>query len=157
MIYKLQKHKQVLHTTNSALIKELEYTKIELQKVEFQPVATYMPTLTSNPGNIVKGNKWIGEVHCKGRFECFRAPEYGVRAMAIIIKNYKKKYGLTTVEQIIHRWAPPHENNTQEFIRFVRKRVGSDYTLEQLIDAIIIFEQGRQMPLRIIQRGISIS
>ena len=40
----------------------------------------------------------------------------GYRAMFVIIRTYMRKYGLTTIDGIISRWAPPTENDTKKYI-----------------------------------------
>ena len=73
-----------------------------------------------NPLNIryVKANHWLGlhpqTPNVKG-FCHFTAPAYGFRAAIILIKNYMRKYGCVTPENIIRRWAPPTET-TPNFI-----------------------------------------
>ena len=69
-----------------------------------------------NPGNIKRGARWLGlmpesdmdDAQAAERTFCvFKAPWWGIRAIAIIIKNYRRKYGLNTIRGIINRWAPP--------------------------------------------------
>ncbi|HIC8743099.1 structural protein [Klebsiella aerogenes] len=112
----------------------------------------------NNPGNIRWGDDWKGLVPTAQRtdksFCQFTSPEYGIRAMIIIVRNYQRKYGLNTVSDIIKRWAPPNENNTQAYINSVAQATG--VTPEQCIDtsdtrfmmkllqAIIKHENGEQ-------------
>lgn len=77
----------------------------------------------NNPLNIRKGNNWQGEkaVQTDPAFEQFESMAYGLRAGFKILKNYMSGYGgrvkpLTCVADIISRWAPPSENNTQAYI-----------------------------------------
>ena len=49
---------------------------------------------------------------------------YGIRAALIIIRRYITKYKVCTVSQIISRWAPSKENNTEAYIQFVCKEMG---------------------------------
>lgn len=80
----------------------------------------------NNPGNIRHGDKWKGLAPIQGDpdFCTFISPEYGIRAMAVLLLNYQRKQGLQTVRQIISRWAPPTENNTEAYIRHVAERLG---------------------------------
>jgi len=106
-----------------------------------------------NPGNIIKGETWKGEVECsRARFECFSSPYWGIRAILLNLKTYYYIHNLRTVRGIISRWAPEHENPTENYIRFVSGYMGNnpDDTLEftstsisQLVMAIIIFENGQ--------------
>ena len=54
----------------------------------------------------------------------FAAPEWGIRAIAAILRTYQIKHNLKTVSQLIHRWAPPVENDTGAYERAVAKAVG---------------------------------
>jgi hypothetical protein len=107
-----------------------------------------------NPGNIRKTSiKWDGEVGGgDATFETFCSPEYGIRALAKLLINYNKLHGLNTIRGLINRWAPPSENDTDEYVRFVEKKTG--YPADQVLDmgspamlvflcrAIIHFENG---------------
>ena len=44
------------------------------------------------------------------------APTHGYRAAFIILKNYIKKHGWVTIEQIVSHWAPKNENDTAVYI-----------------------------------------
>ncbi|SER29690.1 hypothetical protein SAMN05216522_1216 [Rosenbergiella nectarea] len=112
----------------------------------------------NNPGNIRWGDDWQGLVPKSERtdksFCQFTAPEYGIRAMIIILRNYEKKHGLNTVRKIINRWAPPVENDTEAYINSVAKQVGVDAdkvidvtdsrVMIPLLEAIITHENGSQ-------------
>lgn len=75
----------------------------------------------NNPGNIRHdGKMWRGEVQGEdGSFKSFLTIAWGVRAMLHLINNYRVIYGLDTIGQIIGRWAPQSENDTQAYVRFV--------------------------------------
>lgn len=112
----------------------------------------------NNPGNIRWGDDWKGLVPEGQRtdksFCQFKAPEFGIRAMIIILRNYQSKYGLKTITGIIKRWAPPNENDTQAYIRSVAQATGTDADkpidltdsrkLFPLLQAIIKHENGTQ-------------
>lgn len=112
----------------------------------------------NNPGNIRWGDDWKGLVPKDQRtdksFCQFTTPEYGIRAMIIILRNYQRKYGLDTVSGIIKRWAPPNENNTQAYINSVAQATGvtPDQRIDtndsrfmiKLLQAIIKHENGNQ-------------
>jgi len=81
----------------------------------------------NNPGNIRQsGTKWEGmsAAQTDSEFVQFVSPQYGIRAMAVILKNYRDRYGLNTVGEIINRWAPPHENDTAAYIETVARLSG---------------------------------
>lgn len=112
----------------------------------------------NNPGNIRWGDDWKGLVPVAQRtdksFCQFITPEYGIRAMIIILCNYKRKHGLDTIEKIIHRWAPTNENDTQAYVNSVSKQTGipADRAIDTtdsrimipLLEAIIKHENGLQ-------------
>lgn len=83
----------------------------------------------NNPGNIkeLPGDRtqWVGERATDDDpiFEEFGTPETGIRALGKILLNYRRKYNLRTVEQIINRWAPPPENVTGAYVRHVCARM----------------------------------
>lgn len=112
----------------------------------------------NNPGNIRRGDEWKGLVPQAQRtdksFCQFISPEYGIRAMIIILRNYQSKYGLKTITGIVNRWAPPNENDTQAYIRSVAQATDTDADkpidltdsrkLIPLLQAIIKHENGSQ-------------
>ena len=112
----------------------------------------------NNPGNIRWGCIWRGlKVDGKEQdksFCVFIEPEYGIRAIVKIIRNYSDIYKINTVGGIIHRWAPPSENDTVSYIKHVAKslKVDADEVINvkdnnimlQLVKAIILHENGEQ-------------
>jgi len=120
-----------------------------------------------NPGNIDFNprNPWQGldsvQPH-DGRFCRFTSPEWGIRAMARVLRNYSKRDGtpgvggpgIDTVQEVIHRWAPPIENDTGAYVKRVAAALGKapDETiylgdpqvLAVLVAAIIRHENGIQ-------------
>ncbi|MBI6548315.1 structural protein [Xenorhabdus lircayensis] len=109
-----------------------------------------------NPGNIRHRDKWQGlrDTQTDKSFCQFVAPEYGIRAMLKILRNYERKYGDNTIRQFISRWAPPNENDTEGYIAYVCKSVGipsstvvdveNAVTMSRLVKAIIQMENGQQ-------------
>ncbi|EAB2832862.1 structural protein [Salmonella enterica subsp. enterica] len=112
----------------------------------------------NNPGNIRWGDDWKGLVPKEQRtdksFCQFIKPEYGIRAMIVILRNYQRKHGLNTISGIINRWAPTNENNTQTYIDSVAKSTGvtpdqfihtdDSRFMMKLLQAIIRHENGVQ-------------
>lgn len=120
----------------------------------------------NNPGNIRWGDEWRGLVPVTKRTDSafcqFTTPEFGIRALVVILKNYSKKLGtpgvggknIDTVREIISRWAPPIENDTEAYIRSVAKRVGvhsddpidlaNQRIMRDLVKGIIAHENGSQ-------------
>jgi hypothetical protein len=109
-----------------------------------------------NPGNLRGGEtKWQGEVgRDKDGFCIFATDELGLRACARLLVNYHRKYELNTVSEIIHRWAPPSENNTVAYVAAVAADmvVGPQVPLNMedpavicnLVRAIVKHENGKQ-------------
>lgn len=108
----------------------------------------------NNPGNIRHGNDWRGlsEEQPDQAFCTFTAPEYGLRAIVVILRNYERKHGLRTVGEIINRWAPPNENDTTGYAEHVARRLGVPvdeeievmHYIEMLVEAIVLHENGQQ-------------
>lgn len=81
----------------------------------------------NNPGNIRRNSAvWKGEKipSTDKAFKQFVSIEFGYRAMLRLLQNYKEWNNCKTVNQMIARWAPPVENNTQAYIRTVCKEAG---------------------------------
>ena len=80
-----------------------------------------------NPGNIRQSrSNFKGEVRPSrdSAFKQFESMAYGYRAMFVLLNSYHKRYDLTTIREMISRWAPPSENFTEGYIRFVSERSG---------------------------------
>lgn len=118
-----------------------------------------------NPGNLRfdPSNRWQGRATMEQRspeqlrereFEVFVSPEYGIRAIAVLLTTYFDRYGINTLDGIIPRYAPASENNTQAYINAVWRSTGfqpaqpldlHDYaTMKALVLAIIRHENGVQ-------------
>lgn len=125
----------------------------------------------NNPGNIRWGDNWQG-LKQDGKkqdpsFCVFTHPVYGIRALARLLQNYQKTYGLNTPRKIISRYAPPNENQTQAYIQSVANQLcitpdtpvdlTDVATLTVFVKAIIRHENGIQ-PYTVdqIQQGIDL-
>ncbi|RDL43721.1 structural protein [Marinomonas piezotolerans] len=105
-----------------------------------------------NPMNVVKTNiQWDGKTEGEDpTFETFKTYSYGIRAGAKLLVNYQKLYGINTVQGLINRYAPSHENPTSAYINHVAAAVGVapdqpidvQANLYKLVAAIIKFEIG---------------
>lgn len=75
----------------------------------------------NNPLNIRRtGTTWRGQAPGgDDAFVTFSEPEYGIRAAAIVLQNYQEKHGINTLNKIVHRWAPPVENDTSAYLHSV--------------------------------------
>ncbi len=86
----------------------------------------------NNPGNIKQSTDlFTGEVRPSSDpvFKEFMDMASGYRAMFKILNTYRKKYSISTIHDIIHRWAPPFENDTTAYVNFVSGRIG--YAVDQ--------------------------
>ena len=85
----------------------------------------------NNPLNIRKGNNWKGErpKQTDPAFEEFESMEMGIRAAIKLIRNKIQGKGankkpLCTIRLLVSSWAPPCENKTELYIRFVSSQTG---------------------------------
>lgn len=79
----------------------------------------------NNPLNIrISATNWKGKMvpSQDKAFEQFRDIYFGIRAGFCIMRTYINKYRLSTVAQVIARWAPECENNTSAYVRSVLNR-----------------------------------
>lgn len=133
----------------------------------------------NNPCNIEysPANAWQGRMPAgqrtgaqavEKRFEVFVAPEWGIRAAAILIMSYFDRYGLVTVHDVINRWAPASENDTASYVGAVARRMGvmahqvldlHDYAImKAMITAMIWQENGMQpYPDALLDRGLAMA
>lgn len=89
--------------------------------------------------------------------------EWGLRAAAITLRTYIKKYRLNTVQSIIMRWAPPTENNTSSYIKTVASHLSfssvEPIRFEQrdrvceLLRCMAYVETGQWLFIDLIRRG----
>ena len=119
----------------------------------------------NNPGNIRKSaTAWQGLApqQTDSAFFQFTDPLYGIRAMAHILTSYAAR-GVTTLQDIIHTWAPPTENDTAAYVRAVAADTGLDpsatITVNEypaLLAAIIHHENGQQpYPMATIAQAVA--
>lgn len=127
----------------------------------------------NNPLNIIKGNDFKGERHPQhdAVFEEFVDVVYGLRAGFLILRRYLSRpprgYGLNTVRAIITRWAPPAENQTDSYIKFVSAR--SQLTPDEilcwqdknklcrLVQAMCVFESNAEVGFGVIEKAYALS
>lgn len=111
----------------------------------------------NNPGNIRKSkDPWQGlaERQTDAAFFVFKSPVYGIRALARVLIAYQDKKKLRTIRDIIGRWAPQTENDTNAYIISVADATGFSQDqildmhrfdhLKPLVEAIIHHENGQQ-------------
>ena len=138
----------------------------------------------NNPLNIrLSSDKWQGQINAnvndndnnsslKGdtEFVQFYTMEYGWRAAFVILcRTYYGKYGLKTIRDIVSRWAPAKENNTEAYIRHVsdytgispNKVVGSpqEHPTQWLLIgyAMAVVENGKALPAVAMLKGFALA
>lgn len=123
----------------------------------------------NNPLNIRRSaDKWLGlqPTQTDAEFFQFVDPVYGFRAGARILRNYRDRHGLDTIEKIIARWSPPSENKTREITERIAARMRLSPTapfaleprLPELMSLMTLEENGRQpYPAELIVRGVSMA
>ena len=110
-----------------------------------------------NPGNLRRSSDpWQGLAHeqTDPDFFQFASAKWGIRALSRTLISYQDRVGRTTIKQMIGRWAPPNENDTNAYVRAVAANVGvgsddkidiHDYSrLRPMVLAIIRHENGQQ-------------
>lgn len=112
----------------------------------------------NNPLNIRYNpcNKWLGQCGCTRGFCNFRSIEFGLRAVVKILVSYRNR-GLRTYSDIITAWAPPSENKTSNYIKYVCDKckvfpwdIPNDIeSFSTLIYYMWCFEQGKHPTLTI--------
>ena len=108
-----------------------------------------------NPGNIKLGTDWDGLAaeQTDPTFCIFDEAVMGIRALMRILLTYRFTHNKKNIDSIIRRWAPPSENDTEAYIKFVAKRMeiepmdDMDNSIEAylpLVKSIIQMENGMQ-------------
>ena len=125
----------------------------------------------NNPLNIrkVPGTHWKGELPSiqggdgGGSFVRFETIEFGLRAAFVLLRTYSTKYHANCIRDIISRWAPPSENDTEQYIKNVcnwtgfgglQKLTESDWP--SLVQAMGRQECGALLDEGVIQRGFDL-
>jgi hypothetical protein len=125
----------------------------------------------NNPGNIrISNQTWEGLTNEQPdpSFFTFKDSVHGIRAIVVILHTYSSKYGLTTIREIINRWAPPKENDTGAYVEAVSNSAGVDADdslnlqdtslIKGIVKGIILHENGEQpYPDNIILEAISLA
>lgn len=63
----------------------------------------------------------------------FESMAWGYRAAFVVLRTYRNRYGINTVERIVRRWAPEKDgNDTEYYIRKVTVLTGLERT--QIVD-----------------------
>ena len=112
------------------------------------------PKIFNNPGNIEIGQGYAGETGdtYADRFAVFDSPQMGVRALGRDIKTKINRFD-GDLQSIINQYAPPNENDTNNYFEYVKEQVGSDTITESdlgaVVRAIITMENKPKLPRNI--------
>lgn len=112
----------------------------------------------NNPGNLrISSSSWKGKVptskNTDGAFEQFDYYVWGVRAMIVLLRNYINRNGLTTIRKIMSKYAPPSENHTDTYAKWVAQKSGigidqplvaNQQFLRPLVKAMAHYENGQE-------------
>lgn len=88
--------------------------------------------LNNNPANIRhSSSKWRGLSSAQtDKFFCrFDNVVFGVRALLRTLRTYSLKYNLTSIGDVVTRFAPPSENNSNGYINSVLCIIFDDFGL----------------------------
>lgn len=125
----------------------------------------------NNPLNIrkVAGTHWKGEIRTPqpplgGALFCqFSTIEFGLRAAFVLLHTYSTKYRANCIRDIVSRWAPPNENDTEQYIRNVCLWTGfggnerlTEAQWPKLVHAMARQECGVVLPIMTIMRGFAL-
>lgn len=112
----------------------------------------------NNPLNIraSKSYTWLGQEGETRGFCDFKSVTYCYRVGAYLIMRSYRRRGVYTLSEIIKNWAPPSENPTTTYVKFVRTQVGvtasfiprSIEHVAEILCAMEIFEQGYSQEFR---------
>ena len=76
-----------------------------------------------NPLNIrrVAGTQWKGQsaLQTDRKYVRFDSVEWGLRAAFCILRTYARRYDAVCIADIVRRWAPPKDNDTDSYVRNV--------------------------------------
>ncbi len=124
----------------------------------------------NNPLNIRRnGTRWQGlrEMQTDSAFFQFKAMAYGYRAAIKTLRTYQRRYKLFTLREMINRWAPPFENNTEAYIKTVSKRANVDddvcvnmfdkNLVLRVIEAMAFVENGSSGNFEEIEKGYDLT
>ena len=120
----------------------------------------------NNPGNIRRSKvRYKGEVRPSRdpEFKEFSSMAYGYRAVFVLLDTYRSRYGLTTIRQMLNRYAPPEENFTEGYVRFVSDYSGvmpdeivdtrSEMDMIPIVSAMSKIENGVAANIEDVERG----
>jgi hypothetical protein len=141
----------------------LDFISTTAQKIGDSVTSTIRGIRNNNPGNIKysAANNWQGQTgQDSSGFAVFDTAPNGVRAIAVILKNYSGKYGLHTVDGLIRRWSATDQD---AYVLNVAGALGVDPydsidvtdpdTLTSLVGSIIVQEDSHAAQILLASTG----
>lgn len=82
----------------------------------------------NNPGNIVRGSftQNHGDIGTDGRFAIFPDEATGMAALLALLLT--STYQSLTIKDAIFKYAPPNENDSDAYVKFIQQQTGLDIT-----------------------------
>jgi len=126
-------------------------------KEEFIKTEDILAIQNKNPMNIkalANGDKWKGQIGVdKFGHVIFESWEFGLRASAMVLKNYAIKHKINTVEGVVKRFCV---GNQKQYADFLAKRLGVKpqekfciiKRMPELLQAMAKFESGHEFPAK---------
>lgn len=104
------------------------------------------------------GAKWVGQIGSNKGFAVFDTQEHAIRAWLVLMRTYRRKHGLTTIRDIVSRFAPPTENKTDNYVRYCstvtlkgsKEPITNRGTYYVLGQAMAMMETGTCLPYEVI-------
>ena len=120
-----------------------------------------------NPLNIrrVAATTWRGQCsrQTDPAFVQFRSNDWGFRAAGCILRTYARRYRAVCVHDIVSRWAPPAENNTDRYIQavcllsgFTPRQPLAENEWPRLLQAMAWQESGHLYALGEVEQGLAL-
>ena len=120
-----------------------------------------------NPLNIrrVAGTRWKGQAATQTdrQFVQYESMEWGLRAAFCLLRTYRNKYKANCIRDIITRWAPPSENDTDAYIKNVCLWTGfgglqrlTEKDWPRLVQAMAKQECGTVLSFELIAKGFKL-
>lgn len=119
-----------------------------------------------NPGNLrLSAVRYKGEIRPSRdrQFRTFESMAWGYRAIFVLLHTYSVRYKCKTLRSMVERYAPPVENDTDGYLRFVSMRaaVHPDCEVDTLdhrmmtaiVSAVSLIENGKPADPAAVEEG----
>lgn len=142
-------HVETLRNENRQILELSAPKELQVTVLTEDPISLPKGITNNNPGNI-KNKGWQGQIGSDTQGHAiFSHYEYGLRAIAMTLKNYQKKHGLKTLRAMMKRYC---EGNQLAYAKYISTRLGIGIDEEfdvmavmpEMLKAIVTFENGMQ-------------